>query len=112
MVDCVIVVQGVAEVFFELGEEASGYEGCRGGVDTGFALERGLMGACVVGGRGRGRGGDGGTWPPEKPTATTPSSLLEARNFGAIVEGEVIVGLVTGSRSVSRKLDERWSRKW
>jgi len=52
-------VQGVAEVFFELGEEASGYEGCRGGVDTGFALERGLMGACVVGGRGRGRGGGG-----------------------------------------------------
>ena len=31
------------------------------------------------------------TWPPAKPTATTPSSLLFDRNFGAIVEGAVMV---------------------
>ena len=31
------------------------------------------------------------TCPPEKPTATTPSSLPAERNFGAIVEGEVML---------------------
>lgn len=31
------------------------------------------------------------TWPPENPTATTPSSFSEDRNLGGIVEGEVIV---------------------
>ena len=31
------------------------------------------------------------TWPPEKPTATIPSSLLADRNLGGIVEGEVII---------------------
>ncbi len=35
------------------------------------------------------------TWPPEKPTATTPSSLPLARNLGWIVDGEVMV-LETG----------------
>lgn len=43
-VDCVVVVEGVAEVFCELGEEAGGYEGCGGGVDAGFALGGGLVG--------------------------------------------------------------------
>ena len=31
------------------------------------------------------------TCPPEKPTAITPSSLPAERNFGGIVEGEVIL---------------------
>ena len=31
------------------------------------------------------------TCPPEKPTAITPSSLLAERNFGGIVEGEVML---------------------
>ena len=31
------------------------------------------------------------TWPPENPTATTPSSLPAERNLGEIVEGEVII---------------------
>ena len=31
------------------------------------------------------------TWPPEKPTATIPSSLPADRNLGEIVEGEVII---------------------
>lgn len=39
----------------------------------------------------RGREGGKVTWPPEKPTATTPSSLFVERNFGAIVEGDVIL---------------------
>ena len=30
-------------------------------------------------------------WPPEKPTAITPSSLSAERNFGGIVEGDVIL---------------------
>ena len=33
------------------------------------------------------------TWPPEKPTAMTPSSLPADRNLGVMVEGEVIVAL-------------------
>lgn len=37
-VDCGVVVQVVAEVLVELGEETGGYEGCGGGVDSGFAL--------------------------------------------------------------------------
>ena len=31
------------------------------------------------------------TCPPEKPTATTPSSLPFERNFGLMVDGEVIL---------------------
>ena len=31
------------------------------------------------------------TWPPEKPTAMTPSSLPADRNLGEMVEGEVMV---------------------
>lgn len=31
------------------------------------------------------------TWPPEKPTATTPSSLLLDKNLGLMVEGEVMI---------------------
>lgn len=31
------------------------------------------------------------TWPPEKPTATTPSSLPFVRNFGWIIEVVVIL---------------------
>ena len=34
------------------------------------------------------------TWPPEKATATTPSSLPADRNLGGIVEGEVIMVVV------------------
>lgn len=41
--DCVVVLEGVAYVFFKLGEEAGGYEGCGGGVDAGFALGTGLV---------------------------------------------------------------------
>lgn len=37
--DGVIVVERIVEVFFELGEETGGYEGCRGSVDAGFALD-------------------------------------------------------------------------
>ena len=32
------MVECVAEIFSELGEEAGGYKGCRCGVDAGFAL--------------------------------------------------------------------------
>ena len=32
------------------------------------------------------------TCPPEKPTATTPSSLGLDRNLGVIVEGDVMFG--------------------
>ena len=32
----------------------------------------------------------GRTWPPEKPTATTPSWSPFERNLDGIVEGEVI----------------------
>ena len=39
------------------------------------------------------------TWPPEKPTATTPSSLPADRNLGEIVEGEVIIIVVFQNRS-------------
>lgn len=35
--------------------------------------------------------GRGCTWPPEKPTATTPSSLLLVKNLGAMVDGEVMM---------------------
>lgn len=31
------------------------------------------------------------TWPPENPTAMTPSSLPADRNLGVIVGGEVII---------------------
>ena len=31
------------------------------------------------------------TWPPEKPTATTPSSLPFVRNLGKMVEGDVML---------------------
>lgn len=31
------------------------------------------------------------TCPPEKPTAITPSSLPAERNFGGMVEGEVML---------------------
>lgn len=33
-----------------------------------------------------GRGGRGRTWPPEKPTATTPSSSGWERNLDSIIE--------------------------
>ena len=38
VVDLVVVVERVAEIFFQLGEETGLYEGCGGGVDAGFAL--------------------------------------------------------------------------
>lgn len=37
------------------------------------------------------------TWPPEKPTATTPSSLALERNFCAMVEGAVIAAAATAA---------------
>lgn len=94
----VVVVQGVAEVGGELGEETGGDEGGGGGFDAGLALG-GWEGGLVWLGGGVGKGGGGGvgekggsTCPPEKPTATTPSSLGLQRNFWGIVEGEVMVG--------------------
>lgn len=96
----VIMVKGIVEVFFELGKEAGGYEGCRGCVDAGFALEGESVRVMVE------EEEEGGlAWPPEKPTATTPRSLFELRNFGAIVEGEVIVG-VNESKVVDERLDD------
>ena len=85
-----------------MGEEAGRYEGCGGGVDAGFALGWGVSEDFGGGGEGRGKV----TWPPEKPTATTPSSLFVERNFGAIVEGDVIlkeVERVEGSINRARR---------
>lgn len=33
----------------------------------------------------------GPTWPRENPTATTPSSLFGDRNFGLMLDGEVMI---------------------
>ncbi len=74
--DRVVVVEGVAYVFFELGEEAGGYEGSGGGVDAGFALRWRVSWLSMV------ESGEWYTWPPEKPTATTPSSLPFVKNLG------------------------------
>lgn len=38
------------------------------------------------------------TWPPEKPTATTPSSSALDRNLGCIVEGEVMFRNVSATQ--------------
>lgn len=35
------------------------------------------------------------TWPPEKPTAMTPSSWLAERNLDLMVEGDVILKIET-----------------
>ena len=79
-VDGFVAVEGVAELVAELGEEAGGDEGRGGGVDAGFALgERGVS-------LGVGEGRKGRTWPPEKPTATTPSSSGWERNLDSIIE--------------------------
>lgn len=43
------------------------------------------------------------TCPPEKPTATTPSSVPLERNFGVMVDGEVI--LATRFIYLSRTLE-------
>lgn len=58
---------------------------------VGAASTPGLHWACGLEGRWRwGKGVD--TWPPEKPTATTPSSSAFVRNLGGMVDGEVMVG--------------------
>lgn len=44
------------------------------------------------GGGGSGLG-EGCTWPPEKPTATTPSSSALERNFGGMVDGAVMIAV-------------------
>ncbi len=36
------------------------------------------------------------TWPPEKPTATTPSSVDVERNLEGVVGGELMVKVVKG----------------
>ena len=46
--------------------------------------------------------GRGSTWPPEKPTATTPSSWPFERNFWGMVDGDVIM---------ERFVGERWSNQ-
>ena len=38
------------------------------------------------------------TWPPEKPTATTPSSLPFVKNLGKMVEGDVMLQANRDSR--------------
>ena len=50
------------------------------------------------------------TWPPEKPTATTPSSLPADRNLGEIVEGEVIVVFQSRSNVEGRLCGRFFSR--
>lgn len=45
--------------------------------------------------------GDLGTWPPEKPTATTPSSLPRDKNLGCTVDGEVMSSIESGSPNSS-----------
>lgn len=45
------------------------------------------------------------TWPPEKPTATTPSSLPRVRNLGWTMLVVVIVAIA--GRSDTKKLDRR-----
>lgn len=93
--DCVIVMQGVAQVLFQLGKEAGGYQSGGCGIHAWFALLEGkLANIQTWGGDTFVEQGDENrvfTWPPEKPTATTPSSLLADRNLGGIVEGEVII---------------------
>ena len=76
-VDGVVVEKVVAEVLFELGEEAGGDESCGSGIDAGLAL---LYGVSEESSGKKSRGLF--TWPPENPTATTPSSLPLDRNFG------------------------------
>ena len=80
----VVVVESVAEVFFELGEQTGVYQSRWSGIDAGFTLV-----ICQRNGDARGVKGRG-TWPPENPTATTPRSMGAVRNLGVIVEGEVM----------------------
>lgn len=49
----------------------------------------------VRGWLGWGRGGYS-TWPPENPTATTPSSVDVERNLEGVVGGEVMVKVMKG----------------
>ena len=51
---------------------------------------------------------EGLTWPPEKPTATTPSSLPAERNLGEMVEGEVILR----ERSIGQSEAKEFSKKY
>ena len=51
---------------------------------------------------------EGLTWPPEKPTATTLSSLPAERNLGEMVEGEVILR----ERSIGRREVKEFSKKY
>lgn len=96
-VDGVVVEEVIAEVFFELGQETGGDEGCGCGIDAGFALFCfwGLL-RSPTGKENWGWGCLFFTWPPEKPTAMTPSSLLLDRNLGLMVEGEVMIPAVFG----------------
>ena len=48
------------------------------------------------------------TWPPEKPTATTPSSLPADRNLGEIVGGEVIIVVGQSRSNVEGRLYRRF----
>jgi hypothetical protein len=83
-VDFGVVVDGVAQVIVQLGEEAGVDEGLWSCVDSRFAL-RGVRGAAVISER------EGCTWPPEKPTATTPRCVFSdsGRYLGTM---EVIAG--------------------
>lgn len=87
-----------------MGEETGLYEGCGGGVDAGFAL-RVWVSICGVEGNAF---WEGLTWPPEKPTATTLSSLPAERNLGEMVEGEVILR----ERSIGRREVKEFSKKY
>jgi len=95
------VMQFIAQLGVQLGKETVRDQCRRRSINSWFALGHvRLVGIC---------GGDNiFTCPPEKPTATTPSSSGFVRNFGLIIEVVVIV-LAVGK---TEALDVEFSALW
>lgn len=80
----IIVMELVPELFAQLGEETALDQGRGRSVDSWFALRGVSL-------RRSGGGATRLTWPPEKPTATTPSWSGLERNLGWIMEVVVML---------------------
>ncbi len=79
-----IMMKVVAQFLLQLGENACGNQSNRSSINAFFALGRVSWVDWYSSYQLH-------TWPPEKPTATTPRSLLAVRNLDWTVDGDVIL---------------------
>jgi hypothetical protein len=84
--DGIVMTKVVSKLFVKLREESARYEGRWSSVNARFALGDVRMHV-----RSTSRNDRLHAWPPEKPTAITPSSWPLLRNLGLTMEGVAIV---------------------